>query len=58
MSPLRDGRPAGAMCFVVKEDGSRARPNDGVCNAQAVIDEWEANGWMTSAHLEVHPAAD
>jgi hypothetical protein len=40
MSPLRDGRPAGAMCFVVKEDGSRARPNDGVCNAQAVIDEW------------------
>src|SRR5262252_4613356 len=26
MSPLRDGRPAGALCFVVKEDGTFTRP--------------------------------
>lgn len=58
MSPLRDGRPAGAMCFVVKQDGSLARPNDGVCNAGAVIEKWEAEGWMSSAHLDVRPAED
>jgi hypothetical protein len=57
MSPLRDGRTAGAMCFVVKEDGSFAKPNDGVCNSTAVIAEWEANGWIEKAkHLDVHPA--
>jgi hypothetical protein len=36
-SPLSDGRTAGAMCFVVKQDGSIAQPNDGICNAPAVI---------------------
>jgi len=57
MSPLRDGRPAGAMCFVVKEDGSVARPNDGVCNSVAVIEKWETNGWIEKGnHLDVHPS--
>ena len=52
MSPLRDGRPAGAMCFVIKEDGSVARPNDGICDALAVIESWQANGWIDdTAHL-------
>ena len=37
MSPIRDGRRAGAICFVVKEDASIAQPNDGVCNAGQVI---------------------
>ena len=59
MSPIRDGRRAGAMCFVVKEDGSVARPNDGTCNAPAVIESWRTNGWLESAgHLEVHPAGE
>lgn len=59
MSPLRDGRNAGAMCFVVKEDGSMARPNDGICDSLAVIDTWRANGWLDGAkHLDVHPAGD
>jgi hypothetical protein len=57
MSPLRDGRRAGAMCFVVKEDGSFARPNDGICNSEAVISDWQTNKWLDStAHLETHPA--
>jgi hypothetical protein len=58
MSPLRDGRPAGAMCFVIKEDGSVARPNDGTCDALAVIETWQRNGWIDStAHLAGHPVA-
>lgn len=59
MSPLRDGRNAGAMCFVVKEDQSIARPNDGICDSVAVIARWESSGWLEDAHhLDVHPAAE
>ena len=36
MHPLRDGRNAGALCFVIKEDGSFTRPNDGICNSDAM----------------------
>ena len=58
-SPLRDGRRAGAMCFVVKEDASIVRPNDGICNSVDVIAQWEGNGWLAnSRHLDSHPAAD
>jgi hypothetical protein len=57
-SPLRDGRRAGAMCFVVKEDASIVRPNDGICNSVDVIGRWESNGWLESTHhLDGHPAA-
>jgi hypothetical protein len=57
MSPIRDGRNAGAMCFVVKGDGSIVRPNDGVCNSTEVIERWESSGWLESSHhLDVHPA--
>jgi hypothetical protein len=57
MSPLRDGRRAGAMCFVVKEDGSIVRPNDGTCDSPSVIAVWEANGWIDAgSHLDEHPA--
>jgi hypothetical protein len=59
MSPLRDGRNAGAMCFVVKEDQSFARPNDGTCNSTAVIEAWQQQGWLDEAkHLDGHPAGD
>ena len=52
MSPLRDGRPAGAMCFVIKDDDSVVRPNDGTCDALAIIESWQANGWIDdTAHL-------
>jgi hypothetical protein len=57
MSPLRDGRPAGALCFVVKEDGTFTRPNDGVCDSEAAIAKWQENGWITNGkNLDVHPA--
>lgn len=59
MSPLRDGRLAGAICFVVKEDESIVEPNDGVCNAPQTIERWESNGWLeNAANLDTHPAAD
>jgi hypothetical protein len=55
-SPLRDGRRAGAMCFVVKEDTSIVRPNDGICNSVDVIAQWETSGWLASTkHLDSHP---
>ena len=59
MSPIEDGRNAGAMCFVIKEDNSIAQPNDGICDAPATIKRWQANGWIDSSkHLDVHPASD
>jgi len=58
MSPLQDGRNAGALCFVIKEDASIAQPNDGICNAQVSIDHWRAQGWIDNGrHLDVHPTA-
>ncbi len=57
MSPIRDGRRAGAMCFVVKEDETIVRPNDGTCDSVEVIGRWESNGWLESTeHLDMHPA--
>jgi hypothetical protein len=57
MNPLRDGRNAGAMCFVQKEDGTLTRPNDGTCDSNAVIAQWQSKGWLASSkHLDVHPA--
>lgn len=59
MSPLMDGRHAGAMCFVIKEDATIAQPNDGTCNAQVSIDRWRSRGWIDGGkHLDRHPVAD
>lgn len=59
MSPLRDGRNAGALCFVIKEDGTFTRPNDGICNSDAMYARWRDKGWLESTtHLGAHPAAD
>jgi hypothetical protein len=59
MHPLRDGRQAGAICFVVKEDASIVRPNDGICNSVRVSDTWESNGWLEStANLGMHPSPE
>jgi len=59
MSPLRDGRRTGAMCFVIKEDGNPVRPSDGTCNALTVIESWQVNGWIDdTAHLAERPTAD
>ena len=56
---VKQGR-AGALCFVLKEDGSFTRPNDGICDSEAVFAEWQQNGWIANGkHLETHavPAA-
>jgi hypothetical protein len=60
MHPMRDGRNAGALCFVMKEDGSFTRPNDGICDSEAVHARWEQKGWLgkSAKSLDVHPAAD
>ena len=52
------GRNAGALCFVVKEDGTFTRPNDGICDSEAVHTRWEQKGWLSkdAKSLSVHPA--
>ena len=56
MSPMRDGRPAGAVCFVVKDDGSMLMPNDGSCAPQVVLKKWQDNGWLANGkHMDEHP---
>ncbi len=54
MQPLVSGEPAGAMCFVQKEDGSIARPNDGVCDSEARASVWQQNGWLNSPSLTTY----
>lgn len=59
MHPLRDGRNAGALCFVIKQDGSFTRPNDGICNSDAMYARWQEKGWLASGrHLDTHPTSD
>jgi hypothetical protein len=59
MSPIRDGRPAGGICFAIKVDGSVSLPNDGACDAETVLTRWKAKGWLATAkHLETHPLED
>ena len=56
MSPLRDGRPAGGVCFVEKDGGEILMFNDGSCAAPAVLDQWRTNGWLANGkHLDEHP---
>jgi len=47
MHPMRDGRNAGALCFVMKEDGTFTRPNDGICDSEAVHTRWKQKGWLS-----------
>ena len=58
MHPMRDGRNAGALCFVMKEDGTFTRPNDGICDSEAVHTRWEQKGWLSkdAKNLSIHPA--
>ena len=60
MHPMRDGRNAGALCFVMKEDGTFTRPNDGICDSEVVHTRWEQNGWLAkdAKSLTVHPASN
>lgn len=57
MSPLRDGRPAGGVCFVEKSGGEVVFFNDGSCGAaQMIMQKWRDNGWLENGrHLDAHP---
>jgi hypothetical protein len=56
MSPIKDNRPAGALCFVMKENGEFTRPNDGNCNSNTMYETWETMGWLENgSHLDTHP---
>lgn len=52
-SPLTDGRPGGALCWVKVADGSYLRPADGGCGSRdpestARWEKWEAMGITSS----------
>lgn len=54
MCPLRDGRPAGSVSFVVKEDGSVAYPHDAHCQGSDLYPIWQENGLLDEPeHLHV-----
>ena len=57
ISPIKDGRPAGGVCFVMKEESNEvARFNDGSCAAEAALTRWMSNGWLEAGkHLDTHP---
>jgi hypothetical protein len=58
MSPMKDGRNAGAMCFVVKESEELTFPGDATCNATLVAQQWETNSWIKQGvHLDSHSSA-
>jgi len=55
MSPLRDGRPAGGVCFVERENREIVMFNDGSCFAPTVLKAWQDNGWLANGkHLDQH----
>ena len=55
MTPLKDGRPAGGVCFVEKQSGEIIAFNDGSCSAPMVRKLWEENGWLANGtHGDVH----
>ena len=55
MSPMKDGRPAGAMCFVVKNESEITFPGDASCTATVAAQTWEQNGWIENGvHLDTH----
>jgi hypothetical protein len=56
MSPMKDGRNAGALCYVVKENAEVTFPGDSICNAYLVLEHWESNNWVKNGkHLDSHP---
>jgi hypothetical protein len=51
---MKNGRPAGAMCFVQKENGEIALPGDAACSFDAQ-QKWTSNGWLESGKsLDTH----
>ena len=55
MTPLKDGRPAGGVCFVEKESKKLIAFNDGSCMAPMVLAKWQEMGWLENGvHMDEH----
>jgi len=50
--PLHDGRPGGAIGYIIDDDDVFYRPNDGGCGPSPDWEEWLAAGFTSKADAE------
>lgn len=50
--PLHDGRPGGAVGYIIDADGIFYRPNDGGCGPSADWEKWVGQGYTSRAQAE------
>jgi len=50
--PLHDGRPGGAVGYIIDADGVFYRPNDGGCGPSADWEKWVGMGYTSRAEAE------
>lgn len=52
--PLHDGRPGGALGYIISDDDTYYRPNDGGCGPSDMWEEWIAAGYTSRAEAEAN----
>jgi len=50
--PLKDGRPGGAIGYIIDDDGTFYKPNDGGCGPSADWEKWVEAGYTSRAEAE------
>ena len=50
--PLHDGRPGGAVGYIIDAEGVYYRPNDGGCGPSADWEKWVGMGYTSRAQAE------
>jgi hypothetical protein len=50
--PLHDGRPGGAIGYIIDAEGTFYRPNDGGCGPSQDWEKWFAAGYTSRAQAE------
>jgi hypothetical protein len=50
--PLHDGRPGGAVGYIIDAEGTFYRPNDGGCGPSADWEKWVGMGYKSRAEAE------
>ncbi len=50
--PLHDGRPGGAVGYIIDAEGVFYRPNDGGCGPSAEWEQWVDMGYTSRAQAE------
>jgi len=50
--PLHDGRPGGALGYIITDDDTFYRPNDGGCGPSQNWEEWIAAGYQSREEAE------